>query len=618
MTHRPTDTPVTNVLPTPVAAVHDALDACRHPRPRLRRPYLPLDGEWALQIADGPFGRPPADGHRSIVVPYAPESPASGIGDRGHHPLLWYRRDVELPAAWRTERLLLHLGGIEGRCDVWCQGERVASLERALIADPVDLTAAVAGAGTVRLELRIARDPLDLGAPRGKQDWEAEPHSIWYPRSSGITRTPWLEAVPAQHLERFDAHTDLAAFALDVTGRVAALDIEAAAGGAWSLSIRVRRAGAIVAEARWRLHGPVITGRLQLPDPGIDDARDAWLWSPERPNLLDLELELEADGVVVDRALGYTALRSVGVDDRSFLLNGRPYPLRLVLDQGYWPETHRTAPDAEALRRDVELTKTLGFNGVRKHQTIEDPRYYAWADRLGLLVWAELPSAYAFAADPLPGLTDTWRRLIERDRGAPCVVTWVAFNESWGVPDLPVRHDQRHAVRSLYHLAKALDPSRPTVGNDGWEYVVGDLLTVHDYAVAPERLCERYADVEAFGATLARFRPGGRRLVLDGDGETVAAPCARPVVLSEFGGVRAATEGDGWGYAQVDDGDALLERYRALMRAVHDAGALAGFCYTQLTDTFQEQNGLLSMSRRPKADPAALARATRGEEERTG
>lgn len=610
MTHPPSN----SVATTTAADARPADDACSHPRPRLRRPYLPLDGDWSLHAEDGPRGGPPSGPGRAVRVPFAPESPASGIGDGGYHPLLWYQREVRLPAAWRGRRLLLHLSGIEGRCDVWCQGQRIASLEQALLADPIDIGAAVADGDVVRLGLRVERDPLDLGAPRGKQDWQREPHSIWYPRSSGVTRTPWLEAVPDRHVARLDARFDLAAFALDLHARVDGLVASAAASGEWSLRVVARRADDVVAEARWRLHGPIVDGRLTFPDPGIDDARDGWLWSPERPTLIDLEVELERGDAVVDRALGYTALRSVAVDERAFLLNGRPYPLRLVLDQGYWPDTHRTAPDGDALRLDVERAKALGFNGVRKHQTIEDPRYYAWADRLGLLVWTELPSAYAFAADPLPGLADTWRRLIERDRGAPCVVAWVAFNESWGVPDLPTRADQRHAVQALYHLAKALDPSRPVVGNDGWEFVVGDLETVHDYAVDPALLRERYRDDDAFTRTLRRFRPGGRRLRLDDDPASVAPPRTRPLVLSEFGGVRDATEAGGWGYAQVDGGDALLERYRALMRAVHDGAALAGFCYTQLTDTFQEQNGLLTMDRRPKADIASLARATRGEE----
>jgi beta-galactosidase/beta-glucuronidase len=593
-------------------------DACTHPRPRLRRAFASLDGVWDLHDADGPQGGPPTAYARTIVVPYAPESPASGVGDLGHHPLLWYRRELTVPVSWQGRRVLLHVSGIEGRVDVWCEGRLVAAFARGLLPAPVDLTRALAGRSTAVLEVRIERDPLDLGSPRGKQDWEPLPHSIWYPRSSGITRTVWIEPAPEQRVTSIDATSDLGAFALDLRARIEGVPHATPAAAGWRLEVRARVGTTLLAEESWTVTGPELRRRLALPDPGIDDARDRLLWRPERPTVIDLDVRLTRGDRVVDHVRSYTALRTVGVDGDAFTLNGRPYPLRLVLDQGYWPSTHRTPPDGEALRLDVERARSLGFNGVRKHQTIEDERYYAWADHLGLLVWSELPSAYAFSADALDALTDTWRRLIERDAGYPCVSTWVAFNESWGVPDLPTRSDQRHAVRALYHLAKALDPSRPVVGNDGWEYVVGDMLTVHDYAVDAAQLRARYLDRNALEHALDTVRPGGRRLRLDEGAHTPAAhtPAARtsrPVVLSEFGGVRCGDTPDGWGYAQVDDAEALVERYTALLRAVHASDVLAGFCYTQLTDTFQEQNGLLTMDRRPKADIAVLARATRGE-----
>lgn len=581
----------------------DPFDAVLHPRPSLRRAgWVSLDGPWELRLGDRDE---PATFPRRIVVPFAPESPASGIGDVGIHRSLGYRRRLAVPPAWAGRRLHLHLAGIDGRVRVRVDGRPVASLPHAQVAATVDLSEALIDEGL--LELEIEHDPLDLGAPRGKQDWLPEPHSIWYPRSSGITRSVWWEGVPDVRVERAWATADLAAFALDLRLAFAGIAHGTPIAAGWRARVRLASGGELLADETYAVTDPGLRRRVHLPDPGIDDARDRWLWRPERPTLIDVDVTLERGGEVVDEVRTTTALRTVGVDGDAFLLNGRPYPLRLVLDQGYWPDGHRTAPGGGALRRDVELVKALGFNGVRKHQTIEDPRFLAWADRLGLLVWAELPSAYAFAEGTLPRLAQSWTGLIERDAGHPSVVAWVAYNESWGVPDLPERTDQRHAVRSLYHLAKALDPSRPVIGNDGWENVVGDLRTVHDYAVDPTVLAERYATPAAIAETLGRFRPGGRRIALNEDDVT------GPVVLSEFGGVRAEHGGDGWGYAAVDGPDAFLARYRALLAAVHRS-ALAGFCYTQFTDTFQEQNGLLTMDRRPKADLEALARATRGEE----
>ena len=530
----------------------DDRDRTLHPRPRLRRRgWRSLDGEWDFRFDDEEGGDRPSDYPARIRVPFAPESPASGVGEPGFHRVLWYRRRIELPDAKPGDRTLLHLAGIEGRVDVWSDGLRVATLEQAQSPVEVDLGAPATGAPPV-VEIRIERDPLDLGAPRGKQDWQAQPHAIWYPRSSGITRTAWVEPVPLHRVLAIDATSDLAAFALDVRVRLGGIPHGTPAAAGWRLAVRLRVGERLLAEERWSVAGPEVRRRVHLPDPGIDDARSDLLWSPERPTLIDATVTLERNGDVVDDVASYVALRTVGVDGDAFVLNGRPYPLRLVLDQGYWPESHRTAPDAEALRRDVELTKALGFNGVRKHQTLEDPRYLAAADRLGLLVWGELPSAYAYGPGTLARLTTLWTAMIERDAGHPSVVAWVAFNESWGVPDLPDRADQRHAVRALYHLAKALDPSRPVVGNDGWENVVGDLRTVHDYAADPAVLAARYGTREALAETLRHHHPGGRRIVLDDDRVT------GPVVLTEFGGVRVDTGDPGWGYAQVAGADGLL------------------------------------------------------------
>src|SRR5690606_15079999 len=255
--------------------------------------------------------------------------------------------------------------------------------------------------------------------------------------------------------------------------------------------------------------------RIHLPDPGIDDARAEFLWTPESPNLLNVTITLDLADAGVDTVHTVAALRTVHVRDGALLLNGRPYRPRLALDQGYWPQTHLTPPSSEALRRDVELAKSLGFNGVRKHQKLEDPRFYAWADRLGLLVWVELPSAYAFDERAVRRSTATWVAAIEQAISHPSVMAWVPFNESWGVPDLPLSSRQRSFVRALTSLTRSLDGSRPVVGNDGWEMIDSDLLNVHDYAAQPEVLTRRYGTRQAVRETLEEQQPAGRRLLLD-------------------------------------------------------------------------------------------------------
>jgi len=279
-----------------------------------------------------------------------------------------------------------------------------------------------------------------------------------------------------------------------------------------------------------------------------------------------------------------------------------------VLDQGYWPGRGQTPPDDMALRRDVELTKAMGFNGVRKHQKIEDPRYLYWADMLGLLVWEEMPSAYRFTATSVQRLTAEWASVIDRDRSHPCVIAWVPFNESWGVPDLPDSPAQQNYVRTLYHLTKTLDPDRPVIGNDGLESVATDVIGIHDYDDQLGRISARYAAADDLSRLFRRERPGGRMLVLGGG----PAPPEHPVMLTEFGGIAYSPSVDTWGYSRVGTAQALSERYARLLAVVRALPVLSGFCYTQFADTYQEANGLLFADRSPKFPLADIARATRG------
>jgi len=255
------------------------------------------------------------------------------------------------------------------------------------------------------------------------------------------------------------------------------------------------------------------------------------------------------------------------------------------------------------------LTKAMGFNGARKHQKLEDPRYLFWADRLGLLVWGEMPSAYRFTKASVERVTREWLEAIDRDYSHPSVVTWVPFNESWGVPNLPESPRERHYVQGLYHLTKTLDSTRPVVGNDGWESVATDIIGIHDYDSEPERIAKRYHADEVLPRLFRRERPGGRLLVLEEHARTDL-----PIVLSEFGGISYDPQPGKktWGYTQCRSATEFAEQYARLLGVVRSLAVLSGFCYTQFADTYQEANGLLYADRTPKFPMAAIARATRG------
>jgi len=578
-----------------------------HPRPQLQRDHWrSLDGAWQFAFDDdGRWTRPEAVVFdREIRVPYPPESTASQIGDPRFHPVCWYRTTIDVLPAERGGRVLVHFGAVDYAAKVWANGQLIVEHAGGHTPFTADITQVLGDQGRVELIVRAADDPADLAQPRGKQDWLEQPHEIWYPRTTGIWQTVWLEAVPATAIRNLVWTPHLEHWEM---GLVVELDGRVEPGMA--IRVRLEHRDQLLADDRYSIIGQELVRRIAFADPGIDDFRNHLLWSPLHPTLIEAVVELWHGDRRIDAVWSYTALRSVGVQGNRFMLNGRPFFLKMVLDQGYWPDTLMSPPDAAALRRDVEQTLALGFNGVRKHQKLEDPRWLYFCDVYGLLVWAEMPSPYRFTTAAVLRLVAEWTEAIRRDVSHPCICAWVPLNESWGVPDLTTNPAHRDYVRALYHLTKTLDPTRPVVGNDGWEHVATDLITIHDYASNPAVLRERYATPQAVEIVLQHQEPGGRTITIAG-----FQPHEQPVILSEFGGI-ALIVGErepGWGYSRVGDPEQLATAYEGLLRALHSCRGLAGFCYTQLTDTFQERNGLLTAAREPKADVARIAGATRG------
>ncbi len=596
---------------TPIAA--DALDACQrgYPRPQLRRDqWFSLCGPW--DFATDPRGEwhAPVDVEwtRRITVPFSPETQASGIADTGFYRAVWYRQRLELPARAPGERLMLHFGAVDYIADVWVDGHWVGAHTGAYTPFCFDLTDVVGDRGAagseVELVVRADDDPHDLAKPRGKQDWRLEPHSIWYPRTTGIWQTVWLEVVPPTRVGRLAFTPNLSRWEIGVEAWIDGVPRDPL-----RLAVTFSSHGQVLAADTYTVIAGEVHRRVALSDPGIDDSRNELLWSPDAPNLIEVQIELWGErGELLDRLASYTALRSAAVQVDRFVLNNRPYMLRMVLDQGYWPETGLTAPDDAALRTDVELAKQMGFNGVRKHQKIEDPRYLYWADVLGLAVWGEMPSAYRFTPESVQRVTREWTEAIRRDISHPCVICWVPINESWGVPNLPENPRERHYVQTLYHLTRTLDATRPVIGNDGWESVATDIIGIHDYDDRPERIAKRYRAEEVLPRLFKRERPGGRLLVLEGQHHA-----DMPIMLTEFGGIALSRdEGGTWGYTRCRTPDDFAAQYRALLGVVRNLSLLSGFCYTQFSDTYQEANGLLYADRRPKVPIADIAAATCG------
>ncbi len=579
-----------------------------HPRPLMRREkWLDLCGTWRFAfdqedcgLSDRWFER--ADVFdREIVVPYPPESQLSGVNDTGFHPIVWYRREFELDDAFADDGLQLHFGAVDYRASVWVNGRLATQHAGGHTPFSADIAPLLTKAGPQVIVVRAEDRADDLQQPRGKQYWRERPGYIWYHRTTGIWQPVWLEPTPRVAIAELRWTPDV-----DSAGVQLIMRLNRIAPDGWRVRIRLigDKPARTLIDDSCMIEGDELRRDLHLNSNTAAMRRKHLLWAPEHPNLIDARIELvDASGKVVDRVESYIGLRRIEIQGGRFILNGVPTFLRLVLAQNYWPESLLAAPSAEALRREVELVKELGFNGLRIHQKIEDPRFLYWCDRLGVLVWAEAANAYIYSDRAAEMLTREWLEAVRRDHNHPCIVTWVPLNESWGVPDLDRSVQQRDFVRALYYLTKAVDPTRPVIGNDGWQHAVGDIFGVHDYAPTGDMLRERYADRDAVARTFREVRPHHHPLTTE-DRELGQ----EPIVISEFGGLtmNPAEDEEWFGYGQFEDGEALLAKYEELVQALLDSSALAGFCYTQLTDTEQETNGLLTAARQPKFDPARL------------
>ena len=579
-----------------------------YPRPQFRRAeWQSLNGRWRFAFDDadmgltaqwqsvsvqtlGATGGGPFD--REIMVPFAYQAPLSGIGDRSFHDVCWYARSFDAPRVAGAEGLLLHFGAVDYRARVWVNGQLVSKHEGGHTPFSADISGVVRAHDNV-LVVRVEDPSEDLTIPRGKQYWKEKSEHIFYTRTTGIWQTVWLEPVPAARIDTLRLTPDFDA---------AAIYLEVGLSGSrpgTRLNVTVTHEGMAVAEARLEGAADTVEHALRLAAAG---GLPLLPWSPESPSLYDLCLELvNADGGRVDRVESYFGVRKIEARGGDVYLNDRPYYQRLVLDQGYFPQGILTAPSDADLRRDIELAKAMGFNGARKHQKVEDPRWLYWADRLGFIVWGEMANAYQFSVAYARRMLREWHDVIVRDYNHPCIVAWVPINESSGIRRNPLAEPQVDHLLALYHVTRSLDRTRLVVSNDGWEQARTDLCTIHDYS-DPAQLLHRFAtprtSLEWPDGAQAAYCPGHQF-----SGE--------PILVTEFGGIAFGSEAQGaWGYTTVRDETQFLAQYAATVDALLQSRCVRGFCYTQLTDVEQEVNGLLTADRQPKAELARIRAIT--------
>lgn len=627
-----------------------------YPRPDFQRTALhweSLNGPWDFLFDDddggvlagwhqngipshAPSGDGKPNGKRTIQVPFVFQAPASSINERGVHQVLWYERRIEdlRNSEEKSEnyRLILRFGAVDYHAKVWLDGQYIGEHQGGHVPFDLDLTEAIqlSSFSPYRLTIRVFDSAFDLAQPRGKQYWGPQPESIFYTPSSGIWQSVWLESVPPARIVDGSYGTILRSNEIErgiLDARICTIGKRV--GQLLTIEVQTSLGGVVVGTGRKDLprdedfvrlfelntrlsqqHTQILPPDFVSAAPMNDDRywkNGVALWSPERPFLYDVTIRLLGPGDrLLDEVKTTTGMRSLNwtTGDGTFRLNGKPYFQALFLDQGYWPDTLMTPPNPAALKKDIELSKAMGINGCRKHQKVEDPIFMYWADRLGFLVWGEMASPFHFSVEMMKRFDREWMEMVKRDVNHPSVVTWTPINESWGYSDLDGSKRQRDHVRSLYWTTKTYDMTRPINDNCGWEHVITDLTTFHEYA-DQNGMTDRCKSLKEI---LGRGRPmflGPIYNHANIEDEGSRHQRGAPVMCTEFGGVNIAKSNDAsrkgnWGYTTASDAQDLLKRVEALIMGTVKEGHVCGIVWTQFTDIEQEQNGLYSYDRKEK------------------
>lgn len=587
----------------------EATPRAEQPRPHFHRErWLSLNGAWDFAIDPDGEMRDRRDGSgldRTIIVPFAPESDLSGIGETGFMESVWYARDIDRPDGWDDQRILVHFGAVDWQARIFANGEEIALHRGGSTGFTVDLTEAMAS-GSCRLVVH-AEDHLQSGTqPAGKQSRRPHSWGCYYTRTTGIWQSVWLEAAGEAYLSAVDVVTDAAGH-VTLTPRPAH----------WRPGLTFHATATLDGQDVAVASRPLVPGgplHLTIPEPRA--------WAPGSPTLYDLTYEVREGGEVIDRVHAYCGLRDVAIAGDMILLNGEELYHRFVLDQGFYPDGIWTAPDDAALRRDIELSMAMGFNGARLHQKVFEPRFHYWADRLGYLTWGESPSWGAEPEDDEANgnMLEEWPAIVAQCRNHPSIIAWSPHNESgWGKGrNDPIEEPHLRLIERLAAITRALDPTRPVNDASGWVHRDTDIWTVHSYEQDPAKLTEQLSPYPDVYRDAPQSEPdyAGQPYILDEFGGAAFDASSE----RDFASVDAKREeGAAWGYGTAPASAAELEaRIRAQVAAVNAIPHIRGWCYTQLTDVEQEQNGVLTYHREPKLPIETYAEIFSAEPDRVG
>ena len=561
-----------------------------YPRPDfVRQQWMNLNGTWDFYVQGQ---------KREIQVPFVCQSALSGIGERIREDQVVYERTFRIPGDWKGKEILLNFGAVDYSCRVLVNGRLAGEHRGGQTPFSFNITQLLEG-GEEHLRVEVT-DPLeDEKIARGKQFWKETSQFIWYTPSTGIWQSVWLEPVEKAGFQWVHFTPDIDEGTVRIDYR-----LRGHAASSARVVIVITRGEEQIVRSTVECSGQEQTVTLDVFQKkalnGSFHFTGAY-WSPEEPNLYDVAMSLEEEERVWDHGRSYFGMRKIEVRGGKLYLNHRPYYQKLVLDQGYWKESLVTAPSDEAYQEDIRKAKTMGFNGCRKHEKAEDPRFLYWADRMGFLVWGAMASFWVYTPQAAAAFMREWADVIHRDYNHPCIVVWGMLNESWGVPHIGSDCRQQAFAKALYHMAHSLDSTRLVISNDGWETVDTDICAFHSYKHGEEGDMRQQ---ELFAKSLKSAETMGEiveKPLFAGD----TPYCGQPIVLSEFGGISISEEEEGWGYTSVGK-NRFLEVYRRILRAVYASDILSGFCYTQLADIEQEINGLLTEAHTYKFPPEKI------------
>lgn len=577
-----------------------------YPRPQfVRDNWENLNGIWDFKFDDENCGEQEQwfktfKSELTIQVPFTYETKLSGIQEESRHDNIWYHKTIQVDGTrLKKNNYIIHFEGSDFVTKLWVNGQYAGSHKGGYARFSFDITKLIKD-GTNHLTVKV-EDSFDMQQPRGKQRWINQNFGCWYVQTTGIWKTVWTEYVPKISLKQVKMTPNLEDYSLEVEYNVNIP--EPMLNGDFMVEAAVYFEGQLINKTLTSVMSEHIETKVDLfvkkPD-GMEWTVQTW--SPEEPNLYDIEFSLINKGEIFDKAGSYFAMREIRIDGPNILLNGRPLYQRLILDQGYWEPSHLTPPSENALIEDIDKIQALGYNGLRKHQKTEDERFLYWCDVKGMLVWSEAPAAYQYSDYAVHEFTTEWLEIVKQNYNHPCIITWTPFNESWGISRVETKRTEQHFTEAIYHLTKSIDKCRPVIVNDGWEHTVSDIITLHDYEEAGEVLKARYTEYQNEIMTTEVYHSNHKSAFANGYQYK-----GQPVIISEYGGIAFNNDDSGWGYGnKVNTKEEFIQRFDSITTAVKELPYVCGFCYTQVSDVQQEINGLMDIERNFKVEPETI------------